>query len=303
MSARPHIAWPVRAARYVLRCDPRILYVLFAAIVVVLTLDLIPIHVPLTVSASARKYFDAIEALPTDKIAIIDVDFGAGNMAECGGQLDTTIRHLLARGIKVAPLTWVGNPEGQKFAENFAKLIGEQMGKREGADYCLLAPLMSAGGATLTALATDIRGTIKLDMAGHPIRDVPMMRSVQDIHDVSVIVRISYQWDGQPWIGFVQGPYGTKFLAGAAAITSSTAYPFVDAGQISGLLAGASGAAQYEQLVAAKYGPLGRPKEGIGTRASRIQSFVSAYVVLAVILGNVAYLIDRQRRRKEAASA
>jgi hypothetical protein len=303
MSARPRMAWPVRAARYVLSCDPRILYVLFAVIVVVLTLDLIPIHVPLTVSASARKYYNTIEALPTDKMAILDVDFGAGNMAECGGQLDTTLRHLLARGIPVAPLTWVPNPESQKFAESFAKRIGEQMGKREGTDYCLFAPLMPAGGAPLMALATDIPGTVKLDMSGHPIRGVRMMRNVRDIRDVSVIVRISYQWDGQPWIGFVQGPYGTKFLVGAAAITSSTAYPFVDAGQISGLLAGASGAAQYEQLVAAQYGPLGRPKEGIGTRASRLQSFVSAYVVLAVIVGNIAYLIDRRQRRKEAAPA
>ncbi len=89
----------------------------------------------------------------------------------------------------------------------------------------------------------------------------------------------------------------------SAAITSSTAYTFLDSGQLCGMLPGASGAAQYEQLLAAKYGSLGRVGEGEGTRTTRTQSLVSAYVVLAIIIGNIAFVIERRHRRREGGKA
>ncbi len=303
MSAKPATSWLVRAAQYLTQCDPRILYGLFAAIVIVLTLDLIRIRVPMPVCPSVDKYFSTIENLPTDKLAIIDIDFGAGNLAENGGQLDATMRHLLARGVPVAVLTWVPNTDGQKFATDYVERIAREMQKRAGTDYCMFASIMPAGGGPLTALAIDLPGTVKQDKTGTPIRDLPMMKNVRDIRDVGVVIRIAYMWDAQPWLGFVQGPFGTKLMAGSAAITSSTAYTFLDSGQLCGMLPGASGAAQYEQLLAAKYGSLGRVGEGEGTRTTRTQSLVSAYVVLAIIIGNIAFVIERRHRRREGGKA
>ena len=132
-----------------------------------------------------------------------------------------------------------------------------------------------------------------------PLGAFPIMRVVKSIQDVGLIVRQAYMWDAMPWIGFVQGPYGTKLAIGAAAITSSTAYPFLDTHQIAGLLDGAAGAAQYEQLVRGKYGDLKLKGPGLGTQAVQMQSFAAAYVVLAIILGNIALIIDAAFRRRD----
>jgi hypothetical protein len=53
----------------------------------------------------------------------------------------------------------------------------------------------------------------------------------------------------------------------------------------------------------ARYGRLGRDGEGLGTRTTRTQSLVSAYVVFAILVGNVAYLIERWHRRREGGKA
>ena len=303
MSTQPEIPFLVRAARATLSCDRRILYVLFALLIVALNLQLVSLRVPLSISKGAQRLFETIEALPTDKLVLIDNDWGAGNLSECGGQLDATLRHLFARNIRVALITWVPAVEAQKFSNDFARRIGGEMEKQYGVDYVVFSPMQEVQGATISAMARDIIGTVKVDYSSTPLTSLEIMRGVETIRDVSLVLRFAYQWDAIPWIGFIRGPHGTPVAVGAAAITSSTAYPFLDSGQLSGLLAGAAGAAQYEQLVAERYGDLGRTRDGIGTLTVRTQSFAAAYVVLAVLLGNVAYLIDRQfrNRQKEAA--
>jgi nitrate/nitrite transporter NarK len=142
------------------------------------------------------------------------------------------------------------------------------------------------------SLAKDIPGTVVKDMRGTSIRSVPMMKNVRDMRDVSLIYRVCYDWEGIPWIGFVQSVYGTPFAVGVASISSSSAYPYLDSGQMCGVLAGAAGAAGYERLLKC---------QGSGTRIVARQSFATLYVVLAVVLGNLAMLamrIEKKRRTR-----
>lgn len=288
----------IRIARVTLDCDRRILYGLFALVFVLINLRWLTLDVPVLVTPPVQTYFDAIETLPTDKLVILDNDWGAGQYAENAGQYDATLRHVFARDIKVILLTWTQNPEAQAFTLQIAEDVAAQMNKEYGTDYVIFGPLTQAGGATISSLARDILGTAQKDaIETRDLSSFPIMAGVESIESVSMIARFAYMWELVPWIGFVQGPYGTKLNVGAAAITSSTAYPYVDAGQIAGLLDGASGAAQYEQLVEAKYGRLGREEPvGEGTATARIQSFAAAFVVLAILAGNAAFVIERRWR-------
>lgn len=303
LSQTPLVA---RVAHATLNCDRRILYAVFAVLLILLNMQLLPLEVPIPVTPGTRGFFDAVESVPPDKLVLIDNDWGAGNYAECAGQYEGTLRHCFARGLKVGIITWTDAVDAQRFSPSLAKKVAEQMGKTYGEDYVVFAPMTRTGGATIAAMAKDIPGTIKGDaVEERPVTEFPAMKNVENIDDVGLICRFAYMWESTRWIGFVQGPYGTKFVCGAAAITSSTAYPFLDAGQMSGLLDGASGAAQYEQLVEKAYADKIRHPDytlGEGTRTARVQSFAAAYVVLAVILGNIAFLIDRHYRiRREAA--
>jgi hypothetical protein len=294
------IPWYVRAARATLQCDRRILYAVFAGVIVLLVLRVVQLRMPVPAAPGVQRYFDTVESVPTDKLVIIDVDWGAAQLSEQGGQLDCTLRHLFARHVRVALLTWIGAVEQQEYIRRFSVEVSGQMGKQYGVDYIVFTPLAGTGGPVLSALAKDVPGTVRTDgRLGKPIESYPIMQGVRSIQDVGLIVRLAYQWDIMPWIGFVEGPYGTKLNIGAAAITSSTAYSFLDTKQISGLLDGASGAAQYEQLVTRKYGKLGRAGLPRGEEAVQLQSFAAGFVILAIILGNVALIIDRVYRRRE----
>jgi hypothetical protein len=273
-------------------CDPRILYALFA--VVVLIFEIYKPQLPVPVPEPVEMLYQKIEDLPADKIVFIDSDFGAGNRAECQGQYVSVVRHLFSRNIKFAVIAWTHNPEGQKFGFSLADTIAGEMGKEYGKDYCVLQALTATGGATIQALAKDIHGVAKKDINNSPLSEVPMMAHVHDISDVSLIYRVSYTWDGIPWIGFVQSVYGTPLAAGTAGITSSTTYPFLDSGQLCGMLSGAAGAAAYERLVIMAGLTT---KTGMGTKTVSVQSFATIYVVVAIILGNIAMFSAKRYAR------
>ena len=277
-------------------CDPRILYALFAVFMVVFefTRPRMPVPVPLPV----QMLYDRVDALDSNKVVFIDCALESGIRAECQGQYQAFIRHLFKRGIKFAVITSTTWPESQKLGELFARetalefnrdfnLLDSPRRIQYGKDYCILEAITFTGGATIQGLAKDIRSIVKSDMNGTPLDDIPFMKDIKNANDIALLYRVGYAWDGVFWIGFVQSVYGTPFAIATAGISSSSAYPFLDSGQICGILAGAPGAAAYEHLV---------NKAGMGTQTVSVQSFATMYVVTAIILGNFAMIMARRKR-------
>jgi len=270
-------------------CDPRVLYVIFFIILVVF--EFIAPRIPTPVPDSVQALYDYIESLDGEKIVIVDCSLDSGFIAEGRGQYEVVIRHLFRKGIPVAISTNTMFNEGQKFATLYTEPIAEEMGKKYGIDYCIWSAWTPFQGAKIASLAKNIPGTVSTDINKTPLAEIPMMKDVADIYDVALIYRVAYTWDIIPWIGFVQAVYGTPFAVGTASISSSGAYPFVDSGQLFGLLPGAAGAAAYEQLL---------DSPGVGTRTTIVQSLSTLYVILAIFLGNVAMIgarIAGRRRR------
>ena len=276
----------------VLYCDPRILYA--AILIIVVLFEFLKISFPVPIPNYAQSLYDHIETIPKDKIVVIDCDFASGNRSELEGQYTAVIEHLFQRGIKFAVLTWTQNPEGQKYGTDIAVKMEKKYNKIYGKDYVIWQALTqpgagSANGALLQALAKDIHGVVLNDINNTPIAEVPMMENVKNISSVGLIYRISYGWEYLPWIGFVQSVYGTPLAFGTAAITSSTAYPFYDSGQIVGMLSGAAGAAAYESMV---------KSPGMGTKTVSVQSFASLFVLAAIFLGNIAMVLVKISKKK-----
>lgn len=275
-------------------CDPRWLYLLFAVMVVVF--EFWRPAMPTVVPDSVRRLYDLIERLPHDKLVIVDSELAAGIRAECEGQFIAVVRHLFRRNVRFAVMTWTTQPEGIKYATDLSAALAREFGKEYGRDYVIWNPITPAGGAMLQSFARDIPAMIKTDIAGTPLHDIPAMRGVQTIMDISLVYKVSYVWDRAetPWIGFIQSVYGTPYACGTVAIMSSSAYPFLDSGQLSGMLAGAAGAAAYEHLMAAP---------GIGAKTVSVQSFAALFVLVAILLGNLAmFLARRAETRVEAAA-
>jgi len=69
-------------------------------------------------------------------------------------------------------------------------------------------------------------------------------------------------------------------------------YPFLDSGQMKGMLVGAKGAAEMEVLV-------DRPAKA--SVIMNVQSWAHVLIIALIVLGNLGYLFARSRSRRQAA--
>lgn len=264
--------------------DRRIMYLL---LVVSIAVPLIwKVKLPVVVSPAVRGVYDTIEKMPSDKIALIVVYWGAGTYAETGPETSALMRHLFMRNKKFALLPF--DPQGSKFATDEAKKLAREYGKRYGEDWVHwgyqpisnLVPL-------LQSFPSDIKRTFKADVNGTPMDKIPMMRNVNDIHDIGVIADITSSGELDYWIAYVYGSYRTPMVYGPTAIIAPEGFNALDAGQIKGMLMGMKGAAEYEKLL---------NSEDFATRAAGALSTSHLLIVFLIIAGNIGYLSARRRR-------
>jgi hypothetical protein len=81
--------------------------------------------------------------------------------------------------------------------------------------------------------------------------------------------------------------YGVTIGGGVTAVTAPEMYPYIQSGQLVGLLAGMKGAGEYEQIV-------NRP--GLGVAGMVAQSSVHLMVVAFIAFANIVYFLEKRRR-------
>ena len=89
------------------------------------------------------------------------------------------------------------------------------------------------------------------------------------------------------WIPYGQERYKFKFGLGCTAVMAPDQYPYLQSGQMNGMMGGLAGAAEYETLINAS----GKATAGMGA-----QSFVHLIIICFIVLGNVMFfLYGRQK--------
>jgi len=85
----------------------------------------------------------------------------------------------------------------------------------------------------------------------------------------------------------VTGPNNIPLVDSCVSVSVPEAMPLVQSGQLFGLVAGMKGAAEYEVLV---------NKPGSATAGMDAQSFSHALIIVFMILGNIGYLVTRNKK-------
>jgi hypothetical protein len=107
---------------------------------------------------------------------------------------------------------------------------------------------------------------------------------------VSMLIDITGSNTIESWYEFLS-PTKTKIGLGCTAVMAPEQYPFLDSGQLNGMLTGMKGAAEYEQLIDA---------QGFGLPAMAGQSFAHLYIFILILLGNLSLLAGWRQRRRES---
>jgi hypothetical protein len=263
---------------------------LYLATVILLIVPLaFPMPMPrATASRATRGLYDMIEACPPGQVVLIDSGWDMGSRAECQAQLACVVRHLCRKRIPFVVVS-LGTPFSPDFADKVIAPIAAEFKYVYGRDWVNTGFVQSNSGmaVVIDGLCRDFHKIRPTDVRGTPADKLPLMARVRTIRDVYMVYVVNYA-PAPEWISFARGQHGTPVAFGCMSIMAPDYYRYIDSGQLSGMLIGNLGSAQYEAL-------LHRP--AMGTRLIGVASFGNAIVILAALLGNIGLWAAARGRR------
>lgn len=127
---------------------------------------------------------------------------------------------------------------------------------------------------------------------------IGMLASVATLADYPLVMVFSAGSTGlQWWVMYGRERLGLNMAGGCTGDAATQIYPFLQSGQLIGLVPGIKGAAEYETLT----DDLRVNAPGPGVRRMGPQTIGHLAIIAFVIIGNLAFLRSRHRRRREGA--
>jgi hypothetical protein len=267
--------------------------IIFLALALAIAIPLIvPLGMPVNVMPKTEKLFRAIDQLgPGSKPVLISGDFDPQSMPELYPMLLSLMRHCFARDVKVMLMNlW---PQGPGLTEMAIDLVPREYNKEYGKDYVFLGYKFGVT-AVLLGMGESIKGVFPTDYYGTALDSLEMMADVKNYDDISLVITLSTGDPGwRQWLLFAQSRYGANMGVGVTAVSAADVYPYVETGQVIGLLAGMKGASEYEALVQRN-----NYTQAVGKAVRRMdsQSLGHLFIMIFIILGNIGYFFIRRQK-------
>jgi len=265
-----------------LELDRRIIFLLvLIAVVVSLLLDF---DLPIRPTASTKSIYDKIDSFNEDNHVLLALDYDPSSKEELHPMAIALLRHCFKRNIKVAGLTlW---PGGAGLAENAFVTVAKEYGREPGKDYVYFG--YKPGQASLIInMGENLYTAFPKDYYGNDTKSMDALKNVNSLRDIDYVIDLAAGQTIETWIAYGKEKYKFEMAAGCTAVIGPDLYPFLQSGQLNGLLGGLKGAAEYETLIGVK---------GSATNGMRPQSVVHVLVIVFVFIGNALYF--RYGKRK-----
>lgn len=263
--------------------DPRILYTLIFLSVIIPVL--FPLKLPTPITDETEMFYDSVEALPEHSVVLFPFDFWPSTLPETEPMAVAALRHCFRKDLRVVGLSNVGIG-GPSLADRILDSVAQEYGKVYGEDYVNLG--YKAGyQAVLLGMGRSIANVFPTDHRGTRTNDIPLMQQVPNYDSVDFVLVVSDNVMVDYWIALVNARYGLPMVAGVTAVMAPKMLSYVQSRQLSGLLGGMKGAAEYEALI-------GRPdRASLGMDA---QSLIHLLIIVFIMFGNAGYLAMRRKR-------
>jgi hypothetical protein len=222
-----------------------------------------------------------------------------GSQGENWPQFEAVVSHCMMKGIKLVVFSLDSNPVAPQMAQTILEKQEKYYGRTYGIDYVNLglargAPLMmgTIGRNIKAAYPKDMKGTATNDFAR-----LPIMRQVNTCKDFRIIYLIEYQATND-WMVWLDPTGSTPIVYASAGIVSGNWFPYIQSGQIKGMMAGIRGAAEYEQLTTEKYGKQYLHSDELrGGKMIVPLAFGYLIIILFIIIGNIGTIAVKRLQR------
>jgi hypothetical protein len=245
---------------------------------------LVVIKFPIGITPEARQLYEAVESLPDGSAVFLTFDYYPSTLAETEPMSAAALNQMFRKNMKVITMTTIplGGPS---IAERVTRKIAEKYNKVYGVDYVNLG-YKANYVAVLKGMGSSIESIYPADNSGTPLKDLPLMKEVKNYGDIKFIFVVADNGIIDYWISIVNAQYGVPVGGGVTAVMAPKMYSFIEAKQLTGLLGGMKGAAEYERLV---------NNEGSATRGMDAQSMVHLLIIFFVVVGNIGYFASRKK--------
>jgi hypothetical protein len=274
------------------RLDRRWIYLVIALSV---ALPLVwPFSMPVKVSPHVQRVYDALDELPRGSTVLCSFEYGPSTMPEVHPMADAVLEMMIQREHKLIVMgLWA---EGVFMARDMLDRVAEERHHLEyGVDYINLG-YKAGNEVVIKSIAESFTRTYPVDTRGQATASYPIMQGIENLANIDFIFSFSAGYPGTvEWVQYAADPYHKPMSTGCTAVQVTEVVPYVHSGQCRGILGGLSGAAEFEHLLRDK-GIL--PALGAANTGMSAQSIAHMVIVLFIIIGNVAYLVERRRQRK-----
>lgn len=288
--------------------DRRIIFVIIGLSVLIPLLMPNLINFPVQTTKNTEIVFNEISKLKEDDKILICFAYGASTKPEIHPMAIALLNHLFTKGVSVYIMSLF--PEGVQMSKDAILNIKESrlFNLDYGSDYVMF-DYKVGGEVVIKNLTTNFREVYKQDIDKTSILDIPMMTSINSIEDFDYVFDFSAGVPGnQEWVQYACDPKNIPLSSGCTSIMVTDAIPYVESGQIRGILAGMPGAAEYEELV---YNFLLEERDsgnnninidvdilrGKATSRMSSQSLAHLFIVLFIILGNLSYYYIKRNQK------
>jgi hypothetical protein len=261
-------------------------WIYFLLIIVVSWPLLSPIGLPVPISKSTKMAFDTIERLPPGSLVAVSSVLAGGNWPDLGPPQTAIVQHLFKKKMKIVFIGIVD--EAPTILETTLLPRVNKYGAEYGVDYVNLGFIAGDPDAAEAAFATSLRKVITVDFKGKPLDKLPIMQGINTLADFKLAVHIGMAEDP---VRQYYTPFKIPLIVGVYGMMGPHYVPYLEAGQLAGMVVGLSGAAEYEYLVGFV---------GEGLQGSDALSMTHLLVAIFVILGNISYIYStRTQERRE----
>lgn len=283
--------------------DRRYIFIVIGLAVMIPLLKPDWVNLPIKTTSNSEIVFKELNNLNEGDKVLISFAYGASTKPEIHPMSVALLQHLFSKGVKVYIVAlW---PEGIMMATD---AIGEIVDSKlfniqKYIDYVNLGYKVG-GNIVIRGIATDLRSLYTQDVDNTFFRDIPMMDGINNVSDFDFVFDLSAGVPGNAeWVQYACDEYKIPLSSGCTSIMVTDAIPYVESGQIRGILAGMPGAAEYEQMVYkhlqdSKDNKFMNPNVSInpGKATSRMsaQSIAHVLMVLFIVLGNISYYLLRK---------
>jgi len=264
--------------------DRRIIYVVMILVVVYAFVK--PMGLPITISQHTKNAYNAIDSLPAGSTLVIGFDFSAGGIPELEPAAKAIFYQCMKNNVKIVMMgMWV-------MAGDMAERVLTEMeplfpNKTYGVDYVNIG--YKPGNALLLERAVDdiIGAALDIDHRGNKMSTLPIFQEFKSLKDADFWVCLSTGNPGVPdWIKIVGDPLKIPGTTDVVSVSIPENMPFVQSGQLTGIIQGMRGASEYELLV-------NRP--GRAVAGMDAQSLSHVVILLFIALGNISFLMGKKK--------